>query len=311
MEKVETGGSVRVSIVIVAYNCGDVVEECVVSCLREKQAEIIVIDNASTDSTVDIVSRHAGNQLSLIVNEQNRGFTKACNQGIARAKGEFVFLLNPDARLQPGAVEQLVGYLKSHPDTAIVAPSLYFPDGSFQNYTRRFPSVRGLWVESFVPMRYWNRFKSYRRYTCHNVDFGSDRQVEQPAGAALLFRNRWLLDETYFIYGSDVDLCRTVAGEGYKIMQLSGVGVIHHQSRGGTQNSNLRLYLDLDNYYGMYYYFKKHETASKAFLYKSVFTFSLFMRVLISLFEGSRKLKMRRKKLKLFLQNRNFTAIYE
>lgn len=311
MEKLETDGGVRVSTVIVTYNCAGVIEECIVSCLHEKNTEVIVIDNASTDNTVDIVSRHAGNTLSLIVNEQNSGFTKACNQGIARAKGEFVFLLNPDARLQPGVVERLVCYLKSHPDTGIVAPSLYFPDGSFQNYTRRFPTVSGLWVESFVPMRYWNRFKSYRRYTCQDVDFGSDRQVEQPAGAALLFRNKWLLDETYFIYGSDVDLCKTVAGENYKIIQLSKATVIHHQSKGGTQNSNLRLYLDLDNYYGMYYYFKKHENASKAVLYKSVFTVSLFVRALFSLFQGKREINMRWKKLKLFLQNRNFTAINE
>ncbi len=311
MGEIKTDSNIRVSIVIVAYNCEDVIEECIISCLQEIHAEIVVIDNASTDRTVAIVSPYVNEHLTLVTQTVNLGFTVACNIGISQAHGKYILLFNPDAMLQPGTLGLLCDYLDNHTDIGAVAPYLYFPDGRFQNYTRRFPSIRGLWVETFVPMKYWHFFKSYRQYTCQDIDFNSDQQVEQPAGAALLFRNRWLLDETYFIYGSDVDLCKTIVDDGYKIVQVAGAKVTHHQSKGGTGDANIRLFLDLDNYYGMYYFFKKHQYHLKAYFYKSLFGISLFFRTIISLFTSIGQVDMRWRKFVYFLGNRNFKAIYE
>ena len=300
-----------VSIVVVSYNCEEVIAQCVHSCFRSNNVELIIIDNASKDSTVAIVKSLTDSRLVLIENTTNLGFTRACNQGIRRATGQYVMLLNPDAILQADTLSILSAYLDSHADVGIVAPCLYYPNGEFQNYTRTFPTVGGLWVESFIPMTHWNRFKSYRQYTCQEVDFSVAQQVEQPAGAALLLREKWLLDEHYFIYGSDVDLCKTVMDSGYKIVQLPQAQVVHHQSKGGTENPQLRIFLDLDNYYGMCYYFKKHREPLNAFLYRFVFSISLFARFLLSLFSDAKARNMRFKKFSYFIKNKNFTAIYD
>lgn len=302
---------INISVIVVAYNCADVIKECILSCLNEPNVELIVVDNASKDNTANIVKTITDDRLSLVANTVNRGFTQACNQGIEFAAGKYVMLLNPDASLQTGSAATLAKYLDDHKDVGIVAPCLYYPNGQFQNYTRTFPSVMGLWVESFIPMKYWNLFKSYRRYTCQDVDFNKIQDVDQPAGAALMMREKWKLDETYFIYGSDVDLCKTVIENGYKIVQIPQAKVTHHQSKGGTENQQLRLFLDLDNYYGMVYYFRKHQFPIKAIMYKIIFAISLLGRAMLAIFGKKNTFGMRWKKFQYFIQTKNFTAIHD
>jgi len=306
-----TGYEIMVSVIVVAYNCAEVIGECIQSCLHEVNLEIIIIDNASKDETAHIVQSIKDERLRLIVNSTNRGFTQACNQGIEIATGKYVMLMNPDASLQAGCSSSLVKYLDEHSHVGIVAPCLYYPNGEFQNYTRTFPTVTGLWVESFVPMKYWNAFRSYRNYTCQNIDFTKHVEVDQPAGAALMMRQKWLLDETYFIYGSDVDLCKSVIEKGYQIVQTPEAKVIHHQSKGGTENNELRLHLDADNYYGMKYYFRKHGLYFSYLGYCMLFFISLFLRFIISFVQRNEERKIRYKKLKAFVLNQNFKMLYE
>ena len=302
--------NINTSIIIVTYNCADVIEESILSCLNSNDTETIVVDNASTDKTRDIITNFSDKHLIFIPNETNKGFTQACNQGIKAAKGKYIMLLNPDAILQPETIPTLFNFIENRPNVGAVAPALYFPNGTFQNYTRRFPTICGLWVESFIPRYLWNNFSCYRKYTCQDLDFSKTQEVEQPAGAALFFRNNWFLDENYFIYGSDVDLCKTIIGEGYQIMQVTNSKVIHHQSKGGTEKSQLRLFLDLDNYYGMYYFFNKHKSHVTAYFYRFVFGMSLFIRSVLALLKPH-SFPMRWKKFVLFVKNKNFTAIYE
>lgn len=298
-----------VSVIIVSYNCSNVITDNLVSCSRDKNVEIIIVDNASSDSTVEIIQSFNGENIHLIINNDNLGYTKACNQGIKKAKGKYIMLLNPDASLIEDCLFKLSEYLEGNLETGAVAPCLYYPDGRFQNYTRTFPSVLGLWVESFVPSKFWNLFKSYRKFTCQDIDFTKIQLVEQPAGAAIMFRNRWLMDEHYFIYTSDVDLCKTVVEDGFKIVQIPEAKVIHHQSKGGTDDPKLRMYLDLDNYFGMQYFFKKHNQKVNSFFYLSIFSFSLLFRVFLAIFEGKDKFVMRWNKFKFFLQKKNFISI--
>ena len=300
-----------ISIVVVTYNCSDVIDQNLKSCIQESGIELIIIDNDSKDETLEIIEPYLVENVKLIKNTKNTGFTFACNQGIKVAKGKYVMLLNPDAYLQTGTISLLANYLEQNSNVGIVAPCLYFPNGRFQNYTRTFPTVGGLCVESFIPRRYWNRFKSYRKYTCQDVDFTKIQEVEQPSGAALMFRNQWLLDDVYFIYGSDVDFCKSVIETGLSIIQIPYAKVIHHQSKGGTESEKLKMYLSLDNYYGMNYYFKKHNQPFTAFIYRILFTILLFARVLLAIFERKNNLSMRWLKFIYFLQNKNFRAYLE
>ncbi len=300
----------KISIVTVTFNCATVIEDNIKSTLNEPDTEVIIVDNNSQDNTVKIIEPYVGDRLKLIVNETNKGFTEGNNIGIRAAKGQFILLLNPDARLISGVIHEMVDFLNKNSKVGALAPSLLFPDGSPQNYTRRFPKPLALWVESFVPKKWWNIFPSYKKYTYQDLVFGKAIAVEQPAGAALMFRNQWLLDEYYFNYVSDVDLCKTIISDGYSIIQLANLHFFHHQSKGGTEDSGIRIILDLDNYYGMRYYFKKHNQLFNLLMYVVLFGTSLFLRWCLSLLMANKQSKERWFKLKHFILNKDIKQLY-
>lgn len=297
--------NIKVSIITVTYNCSSVITQNILSCIGLENCEHIVIDNNSSDSTVEILEKYS-DKIILIKNKINLGFTKANNQGIKIAKGKYVFLLNPDAFIFPDTIPKLSAFLDQNSDIGAVAPVLVFPDGSVQNYTRRFPKPAALFVESFIPRRLWNKFKIYRWYTYQSLDFTKDNEVEQPAGAGIMFRNEFLLDEAYFIYVSDVELCKNIIDKGYKIIQTPTAKITHYMSKGGTENLNLklRMFLDLDNYFGMQYYFKKHNEKRHLVLYRVLFFMGLLTTALVNVFNSKRNVKFAR--FFYFLKSYNF-----
>lgn len=300
----------RISIITVTYNCAAVIEENIQSVLKESEIESIIVDNNSKDNTTKIIEPYISERLKLIANKTNKGFTEGNNIGIHTAKGQYILFLNPDASLIPGVIHQMADFLDKNPGVGAVVPSLLFPDGTSQNYTRRFPTPCGLWVESFMPEKWWNRFRCYRRYTCQDISFKDYIKVEQPAGAAIMFRNQWLLDEYYFNYVSDVDLCKTIIKEGYSIIQLPNLHFYHHQSKGGTENKSIRTTLDLDNFYGMKYFFKKHNQKGYAIIYVLLFSVSLFIRWFVALFQNKKQRATRWYKFKMFLFNKDIKKLY-
>lgn len=300
----------RISIVTVTFNCASVIEENIQSIIKESDVEAIIVDNNSQDNTKQIIEPYLNERVKLIANNTNKGFTEGNNLGIKAAKGQYILFLNPDASLIPGVIHKLADYLDENLQFGAVVPSLLFPDGSAQNYTRRFPTPAALWVESFVPQKYWNAFPCYKKFTCQHLDFSKPREVEQPAGAAILFRNQWLLDEYYFNYVSDVDLCKTIIKDGFSIVQIPHLHFVHHQSKGGTENKELRTILDLDNYHGMRYYFRKHGQNYYAIIYTILFTVSLFTRWIIAPLMNKSEQDQRWFKFKMFLLNKDIKQLY-
>lgn len=299
-----------VSIVVVSYNCKDVITQCIESCISVPDLETIVIDNASRDGSAETI-KSFGNNITFFEEKVNHGFTRGCNIGIDAAKGDYIMLLNPDASLMPDTIEKLLLHFRKDVNLGAVAPTLLYPDGTFQNYTRTFPTVSGLAVEHFVPKRFQEKFKCFRRYLCLDVDFTKDQYVEQPAGAALIFRNNGLrLDESYCIYGSDVELCKNVIDAGYKIKQVTDAKVIHYQSKGGTNTPNLKLktYLDLDNYYGMSLYFRRYAGWGRFLAYKAVFSLGLLASILPGAIKGKEIANFRIKRLLSFWKGENFSS---
>jgi GT2 family glycosyltransferase len=298
--------NISVSVITVTYNCADLIEKNIESVAKYGQhCEHIIVDNNSKDGTQELLNKHI-EKLKLILNNKNQGFTKANNQGIEIANGKYIFLLNPDAAITENTIQNLVSAFESSEQIGAVAPVLLNPDGSIQNYTRTFPKPFALFVESFVPKKYWNKFESYRKYTCFGMDFNENQPVEQPAGAAILFENNRKLDETYFIYVSDVDLCKSIVTESKRIIQTPTATVIHNQSKGGTGTANLvvRMYLDLDNSFGMRYFFGKFKQKKDLVLYNALFFFGLLFTAIISIFSDKRRVKFQR--FVGFLKSKNF-----
>lgn len=304
--------TIEVSIVIVTYNCQKVIEECLFSIPELPEIEVLVVDNCSIDNTREILNKFNG-RIKLVLNEKNLGYTKGCNQGIVMAHGKYVFLLNPDTRLADDTVYWLVETIKMNPDAAAVAPILLNFDGSIQNYTRRFPSVSGLWVETFVPRKFWHLFSSFRKYTYQGINFHEEQKVEQPAGAAILFYNNITMDESYFIYGSDLDLCKEIYKKGKVIIQTPKSRVYHRGSEGGTatENYKIRTFLDLDNYYGMQYYFKKNKKITTLYLYRITFLAGLLFLTFASVFKKPSQTLIRAYKVFGFLNKHNFRNYVE
>ena len=301
---------VSISAIVVSFNCADVIFECINSLLHHQDCEVILVDNNSTDATVKNLEPIL-NKIKFIPNSVNMGFTKACNQAIDVASGKYLLLFNPDAYVtDTTTLSLLVNELNNNPKLGAVAPQLLYPDGKLQNYNRRFPFVSGVIVESFVPSKFWNKFSSYKKYTYQDLDLSKENYLEQPAGAAILFRKEFRLDENYFIYGSDVELCKNIIDAGLKIKTVPASQVFHHQSKGGTENVNhlLKMYLQLEYYFAMRYFFRKHYGYLYSAFYlliNSVFLFSVFLLAVPSL--NSNKISLKLKRLLFFLQGKRLS----
>jgi N-acetylglucosaminyl-diphospho-decaprenol L-rhamnosyltransferase len=199
----------RIGVVVVTWNSAASIETCLSSC---GDLPAIVVDNASDDDTVRRVRTRPG--VCLITNPQNVGFAAAANQGIAACAADYVLLLNPDARLT-GSVQPLAAACDD-PSVAIAAGQLQNPEGAAQCgfAIRRLPTPGSLACEVLGVNRLFPRNPINRRYRCLDVDFSVRCDVEQPAGAFLMFRRElWQrldgFDEQFRpVWFEDVDFCK-------------------------------------------------------------------------------------------------------
>ena len=219
-----------VAAVIVTYNSADVINSCL-EALRKMAPGVtpIVVDNASSDETVD---RVRGGGVRLIANTENRGFAAAVNQGVRTAsESDFILLLNPDVELLT-AVDQLTESARRH---GLAAGRLVDQAGRTQTgFTlRRFPTPAALVCELFGINRLWPSNPVNRRYRCLDLDCDQPAIVEQPAGAFLMVRRDvWNklcgFDEQFYpVWFEDVDFCRRAVDADYQIAYVPSVTARH------------------------------------------------------------------------------------
>ncbi|MGB9911230.1 MAG: glycosyltransferase family 2 protein [Microgenomates group bacterium] len=219
------------SIIIVSFNVGKLLKECIESILKNKNElsyEIIIVDNASTDNSVKIVKKLGVKELRVIENKKNLGFAKAVNQGIKKARGDYILLLNPDTKVKPGSLKNLLSFAKSHPDVGVIGAKLINPDGSIQSSVYHFPSLWRAFKE------FWLGEKgAYEKYTPLGE---KPLEVDAVTGAVMLISRKTikkigLFDERYFMYFEDLDYCRRVKKAGLKIYYLPTVKILHHHGQ--------------------------------------------------------------------------------
>ncbi|RMH69704.1 MAG: glycosyltransferase family 2 protein [Gemmatimonadetes bacterium] len=254
--------TVMVSASIVTWNSAAYIRDCLRSLLDSGpriQLEITVVDNASSDETVSVIQREFPH-IRLIQNETNLGYTRAMNQGIAGAQGDFILQLNPDTILFPGALETMVDFLQMHPEVGLVGPQLLDPDGTVQPSCREFPTFRTLVYEMFGLSWLFPRSPRFGHWRMGYFDHLTSRVVDQPMGACVLIRKDVMaqigqLDERFFMFYSDVDLCVQVQRLGYQNYFLVDAQVTHYK---GVSVKRRRPAMIYSAHQSMYAFLKKY-----------------------------------------------------
>lgn len=248
------------SIILVTFNSEDVLEGFL-SSLRlhppQRPWELIVTDNASTDNSVAIIKRGFP-ESTVIVHQCNLGFAAGVNTAAARANGRFLLLVNPDVAWTGCAIDDLIGFLEGHPRAAAVTPRLIHPDGRPQAGARRFPTHANIWFSRGTP---WGRRISGPggRWAYTVPDPPTAAQAEAVAAAFLLLRANafieiGMMDDGFFLYVEDTDLCRRLHNDGREIWVFPDVTVVHGWRGGSARDPVLQQY----HREGIRRYFKKH-----------------------------------------------------
>jgi GT2 family glycosyltransferase len=250
---------VDLSICLVNWNTCDLLRDCINSILRHSvrlKIEIFVIDNASSDNSVDMINNEFPN-IVLISNTENTGFAYANNQGIALSTGRNILLINPDTLVLPNALENMVAFLDKSPTVGAVAAKLYNADMSLQYSVRRFPTYLTPFTENpdLGEIPFMRKYTDKSRMMEWNHD--SIREVDQPAGAALMIKRAVIetlgkLDKQYHMFFEDVDICYRIKKNGWQIYYLPDAEIIHY----GGQSVRQRVNVGEEFYRSLILYFK-------------------------------------------------------
>ncbi len=251
------------SIIIVSWNVKQALQENIKAILQSNQDsnyEIIVIDNASEDGTVDMI-RSEFPSVHLIVNQENLGFAKACNQGIKRAIGEFLILLNPDMRIFSDTLEDLKIWLEKNPQADVTGIKLIDEQGREVPHIRQFPS---LWNQVAIILKLPHIFPQLlNTYLRTDFNYSEARQVDSIRGAFFVIRKSsqekfGLLDERYFLWFEEVDYCRTVKQQGGQVWYTPATRAIDYIGQSFLQLPRTKKQIYFRN--SMLAYFKKWES---------------------------------------------------
>jgi GT2 family glycosyltransferase len=230
--------SLEISVVIVGWNAEHYLELCLESLAKappRRRMEVFVVDNASTDGSVEMIEAKFP-WVKLIKSSENLGFAKGNNVAIRQCQGRYIALVNPDVIVFPGCLDALADYLDENPKVGNVGPRVLNPDLSLQSTCRRFPT---LWNNFCSAAGLSARFKNSRFFAGeHMFYFPHDRTlpVDVLVGCFSMIRREafdtvGLLDEGLFMYGDDVDWCLRARNAGWEVVFHPGAEAIHDRGK--------------------------------------------------------------------------------
>jgi hypothetical protein len=283
----------RLSIVILNWNTCDLLKQCLTTVFGladEVAFDVIVVDNASTDHSLKMLTEHFP-KVRIIANQENIGYARGNNIGVLACSTEYALILNTDAFLHPGALREMLGAADSDSRAAVVGAQLFNADGTFQASHTPFPT---LWRE-FLILSGLGRlvFGPHFPSAGPNND-KQPRQVDYVEGACLLVRVEAYkavggLDESFFMYAEEVDLCYTLRQRGYHILYAPAAQVTH---LGGASSADRKPEREGDLYRSRVKFFRKHHGAFSAQMLKAmIYLFTLIKLVthgLVRLISGGR-----------------------
>lgn len=262
----------QLSVIIVNYNVRSFLENALLSIRKAMQnieGEIFVVDNASDDGSVELVQAKFPD-VKLIVNQRNLGFAAANNIALAQASGKYILLINPDTIVQEDTLISLIDFLEQNPKVGLAGCKILNPDGSLQLACRRsiptpwsaFTKVSGL--SALFP-----NTKLFGKYNLTYLNPNDTYEVEAVSGSFMFLRREVYekvgkLDESYFMYGEDLDWCYRIIKAGYKIVYYHKTQIIHYKGE-STKQSNLD---DIKMFYNaMHIFVREHLNHSTLILF--------------------------------------------
>lgn len=241
--------------------------------------EIIVVDNASSDGSADAV-REAFRQVYVIANKENAGYARANNQGYEISKGDFILLLNPDTVAMPGAIKNVLEFMRNTSDAGMAGCKLLNPDGSLQKSIRTFPTIaenllRALFLDKIVYSNY--QTKTYGRDKPIKIDYatGAFLMVRRDALGGLS-----LLNPEFFMYAEEKDLGMRLRESGWETYFVPTAEVVHY---GGQSTGQIAVEMFLELQKSQVKFFVLHYRPIKAFSLAASWGLVLLMNLVISL----------------------------
>ena len=244
-----------VSFIIVSWNVRALLRQCLLSLRQQTTddrrqnsipadvyhllSEILVVDNASHDGTVEML-RAEFPDVRVIANSENVGFTRGNNQALALAQGRYLFLLNPDTELRASALKTLYDFAEANPRAGIIGPQLFYGDGSLQSSRRRFPTLATAFLESTILQQWFPRHRVLTRYYMNDTRDDATQPVDWVNGAAMFVRRAVYdqiggLDEGFFMYSEELDWCYRAKQAGWEIFYLPSAQITHYEGKSSEQ----------------------------------------------------------------------------
>lgn len=272
-----------VSIIIVNWNGKDLLRRCLTAVeqtLGDIDAEIFVVDNASTDGSQAMV-RGAFPRVRLIENSENLGFAGANNQAMRLSRGRYVLLLNSDAFVREGTIPEMVAFMDRTPDAGVASCKLLYEDGSLQRSCYAFPT---LWTEFCIAVgldKLFPRSRWFGQFLMTYWDYDDVRPVDGVMGAFMLVRAAalsevGLMDEQYFMYSEEVDWCYRFRQKGWKTYFYPYVDAVHLWG-GSTRQVRVEMLVQL--YRSRTRFFRKFHGHAAAALLKAIIGLNGLLRV--------------------------------
>lgn len=265
---------IDLSIIIVSYNAKDYLLNCLKSL--DLKYEIIIIDNASTDCSVEEIKKKYP-QVKIIKNNNNIGFAAANNQGIKQANGRYILLLNPDTKILDNTLSKMISWMDSHPLAAVSTCRLLNEDNSIQPTGGYFPTLPRLFawqlfLDDIIPINSYHPKPSF---------YQKERELDWVTGAFFLFRKEivdkaGLFDEKFFLYAEELEYCYRIKKTGFKVFFTPITSIIHFGFKSSSKEKAL-----IAEYESLKYFYQKHYPPYKVMLARLILKFGALIRSVI------------------------------
>ncbi len=278
----------KLSVIIVNYNIKHFLEQCLYSvrkACKGIESEIFVVDNNSVDGSVKM-TREKFPEVTVIANNDNKGFSKANNQAIKKARGEYILLLNPDTVVEDDTFKKSIFFMDEHPEAGGLGVKMIDGKGKFLPESKRgFPSPVTAFYKIFGLSAIFPGSKTFGKYYLGYLDKDEIHEVDVLAGAFMMLRKKviektGLLDEAFFMYGEDIDISYRIIKAGYKNYYFPETRIIHYKGE-CTKKSSINYVFIFYN--AMVIFAKKHFSPKNARIFSFLINIAIYLRAFFAI----------------------------